>query len=529
MLFLRLGIVLLTSVNLSTAATRPDHVIDELEHLLVDTDGFNDAGFQKAITPCSNYFSGSQLLGRETAAQWIRVAFHDFATADVKAGTGGIDASIGFETLRPENSGAAMNDSLAFFAPFVNAHASMADMIALSIVMSVGTCSNPTLVIPLRGGRIDATEGGLFGVPEPETDIDTTLNQFSLAGFSQSDAIGLTICGHTLGSVHHAGFPQVVPESVVTPNNTGGGIHFDATPDVFDVDVLNEYLEWKGQRGGPLVTTDNVTVRSDLRLYLSDNNATLKGLAESSSTFRSTCAALLTRMINTTPTSTQLTDVITPVEVNPVNVSLTVSSGRELHFSGYIRLLSTAFQSRDEVVVSWTSRTGSSSPGFNTQATAVANGNSSMFGETFYHFFNASIDPTAGISSFDITILRSGSASQIFSNGGGGYPMEDVAIFLPQETVVGSDERISVSAAVLTVANAQNVTATISAPSPQLGTLSPTIVQSVVAFEKSGTRGLYTTYSATLPPVPNIRQTTLDLTASGDRTVYRDEFRRITL
>lgn len=86
-----------------------------------------------------------------------------------------------------------------------------------------------------------------------------------------------------------------VPESAVTPNNTGGGIHFDATPDVFDVDVLNEYLEWKGQRGGsmtalfslrsskpchtsgPLVTTDNITVRSDLRLYLSDNNATLQG------------------------------------------------------------------------------------------------------------------------------------------------------------------------------------------------------------------------------------------------------------
>lgn len=55
--------------------------------------------------------------------------------------------------------------------------------------MSVGTCSAPSIHIPLRGGRVDATEGGLFGVPEPETDIDTTLNQFSLAGFNQEDAI----------------------------------------------------------------------------------------------------------------------------------------------------------------------------------------------------------------------------------------------------------------------------------------------------------------------------------------------------
>lgn len=29
----------------------------------------------------------------------------------------------------------------------------------------------------------------------------------------------------------------IVPPSAITSNNTGGGIHFDATPDVFDVDV----------------------------------------------------------------------------------------------------------------------------------------------------------------------------------------------------------------------------------------------------------------------------------------------------
>lgn len=59
-------------------------------------------------------------MGRTTAAQWIRVAFHDFVTANVAAGTGGIDASIGFETLREENSGTAFNDSFSFFRPYVN-------------------------------------------------------------------------------------------------------------------------------------------------------------------------------------------------------------------------------------------------------------------------------------------------------------------------------------------------------------------------------------------------------------------------
>ncbi|KAJ7689952.1 heme peroxidase [Mycena rosella] len=518
----RLALTLGASVFSAVAAKWPNHIMNALEHLLVDTDGFNDAGFQKAITPCTNYVSGSQLLGRETAAQWVRVAFHDFATANVQAGTGGIDASIGFETLRPENSGSAMNDSLGFFAPFVNAHVSMADLIALSVVMSVGTCSMPSISIPLRGGRVDATEGGLFGVPEPETDVGTTLGQFKQAGFSQSDAIGLTVCGHTLGSVHHGGFPQVVPESAVTPNNTGGGIHFDATPAAFDVDVLNEYLGWTGQMGGPLVTTDNITVRSDLRLYLSDNNATLQGLAESSDKFIATCVSLLTRMINTTPAAVQLTDIIVPDEVKPVNVSLAVDIAGGVQFSGYIRLLSTAFNASDQVQISWVSRTGASSPLFTTRATGapVQTGASSMFGTTFYHFFNTAIDPAHGISAFTITV-----SGHTFSDGGAGYPIQDAAVFLPRETTTAPDGTMNVFAAVLTAAAVHNVTARISAPSPQLGTLSPTIATSEVALRANGTRGRYTLYTAQVPPVPNVRQTTLDLVAGA----YHDEFRRIAV
>jgi hypothetical protein len=95
-----------------------------LEHILVDTHGAHRSGFADAITPCSNYVSGNQQFGRETAAQWIRVAFHDFVTAHVEDGVGGIDASIGFETLREEDSGSAFNDSFSFFRPYVNSKVS---------------------------------------------------------------------------------------------------------------------------------------------------------------------------------------------------------------------------------------------------------------------------------------------------------------------------------------------------------------------------------------------------------------------
>ncbi len=55
-------------------------IIDELEHLLVDNGGKDDAAFYTGVTPCSTYFDGStglfnNTLGRQTSAQWIRVAF----------------------------------------------------------------------------------------------------------------------------------------------------------------------------------------------------------------------------------------------------------------------------------------------------------------------------------------------------------------------------------------------------------------------------------------------------------------------
>ena len=73
----------------------------------------------------------------------------------------------------------------------------MADIIALGAAMAIGTCGGPA--IPLRVGRIDATEAGVSGVCEPETDLKTTLASFSKAGFNQADTIALTACGHTMG------------------------------------------------------------------------------------------------------------------------------------------------------------------------------------------------------------------------------------------------------------------------------------------------------------------------------------------
>jgi hypothetical protein len=108
----------------SAAFYYPDLQTSLLEHILVDNWGAYASNFSSAITPCTRYVTqtGEAALksGRTTAAQWMRVLFHDFITANVTAGTGGVDASIGFETAREENSGSAFNDSFTFWRPYVN-------------------------------------------------------------------------------------------------------------------------------------------------------------------------------------------------------------------------------------------------------------------------------------------------------------------------------------------------------------------------------------------------------------------------
>ena len=41
-------------------------------------------------------------------------------TANIYSETGGLDASIGFETTRAENVGPAFNDALTFFSYYMN-------------------------------------------------------------------------------------------------------------------------------------------------------------------------------------------------------------------------------------------------------------------------------------------------------------------------------------------------------------------------------------------------------------------------
>lgn len=76
-------------------------------------------------------------------------------------------------------------------------HFTVSDCIAAGAALAIGACGGP--YVPLRGGRIDATEAGPPGVCGPDTDLKTVLESFDTAGFNQADTIALTACGHTMG------------------------------------------------------------------------------------------------------------------------------------------------------------------------------------------------------------------------------------------------------------------------------------------------------------------------------------------
>lgn len=180
--------------------------IDELEDVMFLNTGYKSRGFSSHVTPCSYSEFGA---GRQTAAEWLRIGFHDMSTTNIFfAPYGGIDASMVFEFTNGENLGAGFKTSLGTYGALYNSRLSMADMIALGVYSSVRACGGP--IIPMRGGRIDATQAGPIGVPQPQNPIGTFINQFARMGFNTTEMIQMTVCGHTLGGVHGDDFPTIV-------------------------------------------------------------------------------------------------------------------------------------------------------------------------------------------------------------------------------------------------------------------------------------------------------------------------------
>jgi len=288
----------------------------------------------------------------------------------------------------------------------------------------------------------------------------------------------------------------VVGIEAVNATNTAGGIHFDSTVGVFDTLVVNEYLNGTGNQGGPLVTSFNVSSRSDLRLYESDNNATMIKLGSQGAGFLNTCSGLLQRMIEVVPRDVKLSSIITPQQVKPINATLDFDGSGNLIFKGYIRaspvlslnliqsnnllkILTPTTSSAHSIITLTTSPKTKSMTLIPEPATG-----SSVFGTTHFYPFSTSVTPTFhffAISNAQLKVHTFSVQASVF--------------------VIPSLSSLSADSASFTIASLSHALPNVSvaAPIPQSGTLGPTILTlNQVELTSEGSKGGYNLWNGSI-------------------------------
>ncbi|KAJ7059636.1 heme peroxidase [Mycena amicta] len=356
------------------------------------------------------------------------------ATHDSTTGTGGLDASIVFELDRSQNVGVGILDSLGDFLFNPTEYVGMADVIAIGAINAVIGCGGP--VIPFRGGRIDATEAGPATVPEPQQDLASLVVAKFAQGFNEAEMISLVACGHSLGGVRQVDFPLIVTEDVPT------GVQTFASTLGFDNTVVKEYLD--GSTDNVLVVGSNVTTRSDLRIFSSDGNVTMKRLIPplaSPDMFNQVCADLIGRMIDTVPSTVKLTKPIEPFDFK-VTQTLLFPQGGSLAFLATLRIIDTGINRT--VTMFWRERTGKFCPpaGCSVPSFQVTTEDTTFLatlkGVTAFnlHSFNAAIDLATSISHFWVEVNdNDGSAPFFIDNHGTHYTIDqDVVLFDPRRS-----------------------------------------------------------------------------------------------
>lgn len=494
---------------------------DELEEIMYQLQGFRARLFSDVISPCSNEASGP---GRQNAAEWLRVGFHDMSTANTYFGIGGLDGSLQFELEDGENTGPGHNTTLKFLGNYLSPRSSLADLIAAGVYASVRSCGGP--VVPVRGGRIDATSAGSPGVPQPQNSIGTFIDQFSRMSFNVTEMIQVVACGHTLGGVHTPEFPDIVPPGTSSNDEVG----LDSTVAAFDNKVVAEYLD--NNTRNPLVVGPAVAIdkNSDFKVFTADNNATMETLADPA-VYRSTCQTVLQKMIEVVPAGVVLTDPVTPYMVKPVGMQLTLNSpGSTLLLSGYIRVRTTNLppSSITNVELTYKDRNGKGCDACST--TATVHGAATGFDDSFSFFpISADIDVAAGISSFTVTVNLENGTSQTYDNNGNSYPMSDAVLLQkPQSCLLQGPGALTATAVVRNDRTSLPVNLGVSYLVPRKtkdGNPVPALKNAALAMTRGSCVGQYTFYSASYTIEGGLSYNAkLDIISGSGADVVSDSF-----
>ncbi|KAF8912080.1 L-ascorbate oxidase [Gymnopilus junonius] len=421
----------------SSAYTWPSPQYDALEGLLFEGRRSDGSSLSSIVHPCRKRTGTLASI----PAEWFRFAFHDMATHNVDNGTGGLDGSLVYELNRPENFGLGFNQTQSDFSAFPNKLVSRADIIAIGAIMAVNTCGGP--IIPLRGGRVDVWTAGDFGTPQPQQDLATLTESFRKQGFNQAEMIKMVACGHTLGGVRSADFPELVPPN---PNSVNPVIkNFDNSTH-FDNSVVTEYLD--GTTQNPLVVSSNQTMDSDLRVFTSDNNQTMKGLTDNT-VFQSECQSILTRMLNVVPSSVNLTDEIALLPAKVTYAQLTFEQNQFVFKTNFrlTQAMNATANANRNVTLYWCDKYGDNQNCNGKTNTALPvktvadDPNVSPITQSLgYYFLNYNfvvpVDTNASIAKFWFVVdEHDGSKPTTYNNGGGDYGIDqDQVLFIPMSS-----------------------------------------------------------------------------------------------
>ncbi len=279
---------------------------------------------------------------------------------------------------------------------------------------------------------------------------------------------------------------------------------------MFDSRVVREYIDGTGNRGGPLVTSFNETSRSDLRLYESDGNATMRALYAQGDGFLDTCVGLLGRVINTVPAHVELGDAIQPMSIKPVNVTWDIAGSGRLELSGRIRVcvaqqnigqdptqkiiiiinnkINTPTKPRIQILEKAkqerTVRLVFSNGYTAALATEDATG-ASVFGATRFAHFAIDHSKIAGSSSFSVVVAGglSGTNNNDNNNHNSKFEIQDDYVIAPSlSSVEGTSVKVTI--AVRKGADDSGLSARITVPTVQPLTLGPTMRSAEITLEK---------------------------------------------
>lgn len=459
---------------------------DELEDILYLSTGHRSRGFASAVTPCSKGLS----TNRVTAAEWLRTAFHDAISGNIYTGEGGLDGSIAWELDSLENEGNFADDSVAAWAPYVSELTSLSDVIAAATYTLTRSCSNISLAV--RGGRVDATEAGPSGfVPQPQNAVTIFRNQFARMGLDDKGMVQFVACGHSLGGVHGADHPEITNEDLA---------NFDSTPSVLDNSIAVEFVS--NTTNDPLVVGQSIANKrnSDTKVFGADKNATIKALAADPKLFADACRSIFQTMIDQVPSGIRLSDPVTPYDVKPYALQLTLlDGGLEIRFTGEVRVRTTQ-RNVSQVQLMYTDRNGLPSE---VPIETTTQGTASGFDDSFSFFgFSTDLPADTSISSFKVSVTYTDSTHVIFDNNGSGFKIEDTVIYQAPQSCLDSSGKLTIVAAVRNQTS-PNLQAMIKTPQASPNPV-PSISTMIATMATQSAVGLYQLYSADVAFSPSV-------------------------